>query len=667
MPKPVGEPGRYVPGLDGVRAVAVLGVLGYHLGFSWLGGGLLGVAMFFTLSGFLITRILVEAHETAGSFRLWRFWVARARRLFPGLATMLVVVLLVTSLTDPETLARRGRQALAAAVYVANWHTILVGQSYFDRFAAPGPLDHLWSLAVEEQFYLVWPLVLLLVMGRLDWSRVAVLRLTVCLAALSFLLLAALAVPGAIDSTRAYEGTDTRAGGILVGAMLALVWPHVVRAARGVPGRVGLELLGAAGLGGCLLLLVGADDYSADLYTTVLPLVSVATAAVLAACTVGGVVGRALGVLPLRWVGERSYGVYLWHLPVIAVVPAATLAAHRLWWAIGLTAGTFALAELSWHWVENPVRRLGFRDAWHNVLAHSLLSGPGVRRIRVRALPSGVVAVVVVATASLAACAALERLPDAVPGQESALFAAQLTTATVLPAHHPVVPRPGVPHHRRSGSRRQGVPQTSCTKDAHVGESTSVGLVSPAYLPDPRRRLPAQLGRVGVREVRTDIAGARSIIERWHDQPNAQEAVSTLRQAGYHGCWTVALGTNDAANQVVGGVYPYAARIDLLLHRIGDQPVLWLTVRSLLSSGPYADSHMLAFDQALRSACRRYPRLRVYDWRSEVRDSWYVPDGIHFTSHGYAERARRIAGALAEAFPAAGPPTEQCVVGSGMR
>jgi peptidoglycan/LPS O-acetylase OafA/YrhL len=686
VPKPVGEPGRYVPGLDGLRAVAVLGVLGYHLGFSWLSGGLLGVAMFFTLSGFLITRILVEAHETTGTFQLRGFWVARARRLLPAVATMLVVVLLVTSLTDSDSIARRWRQALAAALYVANWHTIWAGQSYFDRFAGPGPLDHLWSLSIEEQFYLVWPLVLLLVMGRFGWSRPAVLRLTVSLAAISFLLLAALAVPGAIDTTRAYEGTDTRAGGILVGAMLALVWPHVAEAGRGRVGRVGIQTLGVAGLVTCLVLLARSDGYSTDLYTTVLPLVSVATVTVVAACAVGGLLGRVLGVAPLRWVGERSYGVYLWHLPVIAVVPTTVLAAHRLWWAAGLTAATFALAELSWHFVEDPVRRLGFGCAWRQVRSHPLPAWSGARWLRVRAWPSGALAVVLVATASLAACATLERRPDVVPGNDSAIFASQLTTTTVLPpsggkraapspttpdrrygGHDPEERTPPADRHPRTHVSRLSVPQTSCTTDAHIGESTSVGLVSPAYLPDRRLRLPAQLGRVGVREVRTDIAGARSIVERWHDQPNAQEAVSALRHAGYHGCWTVAMGTNDSANQVVGGVYPYGARIDLLMHTIGNQPVLWLTVRSLQSSGPYADSHMLAFDQALRSACRRYPLLRIYDWRSEVRDSWYIPDGIHFTSAGYAERARRIAGALARAFPAGEPPAHQCVVSSGTR
>ena len=193
-----------------------------------------------------------------------------------------------------------------------------------------------------------------------------------------------------------------------------------------------------------------------------------------------------------------------------------------------------------------------------------------------------------------------------------------------------------------------------------------IGLVDPAYLPDPSRRLPAQLRHHGVRDVRADILGARSIVERWHDQANAQEGVEAQRARGYHGCWTIAMGTNDAANQAVGGRYPYAERIDLLMKAIGDQPVLWLTVKSLLGSGPYADAHMRAFDDALLAACDRYPNLRIYDWRSEVRDGWFIPDGIHFTSAGYAARAQRIGNALARAFPAGGPPSTDCVVDSGL-
>jgi hypothetical protein len=321
------------------------------------------------------------------------------------------------------------------------------------------------------------------------------------------------------------------------------------------------------------------------------------------------------------------------------------------------------------------------------------------------ALPAGAVALTFVGVAALAAAQLAERSPagehpEAVLGS---LSSQSYTSVTTVKPEHQVEPRSSANHRHQHGGQQGGRhggqhggqqggrhqhggqqggrhqhgdrhrgqsptsgPRTSCRGDAHIGESTSLGLVSPSYLPDPRTRLPAQLERVGVRTVRTDILGARSIVEKWHDQPNAQEAVEAIRDRGYSGCWTVAMGTNDAANQAVGGVYSYAQRIDLLMHRIGGQPVLWLTVKSLRSTGPYADANMRRFDDALRAACARYPDLRIYDWRSEVRDSWFISDGIHFTSAGYAERARRIADALARAFPAHGGPSASCVVGSGL-
>ncbi|MEQ6900843.1 SGNH/GDSL hydrolase family protein [Nocardioides sp. YIM 152588] len=205
--------------------------------------------------------------------------------------------------------------------------------------------------------------------------------------------------------------------------------------------------------------------------------------------------------------------------------------------------------------------------------------------------------------------------------------------------------------------------ETACASVVYIGESTSVGLLDPAYLPRPATRLPAQLARVGVEDLDADVLGARSIVERWHDEPNAQDAVEARRDAGVEACWVIAMGTNDAANLAVGGVYSAPERIDRLLAAIGDQPVLWLTVRSLRSSGPYADAHMAAFDADLEAACERHPNLRLYDWRSEVRTEWFVADGVHFTSHGYRQRARRIARALSAAYPSGAEPAAGCVVG----
>ena len=167
MPRPAGSETSYVPGLDGIRAIAVAAVVGYHLGAPWLPGGLLGVGVFFTLSGYLITTILITAWDRIGDLDLRHFWLRRARRLLPALIMVLIVVLVATPVLDNEVLPERGIEALAALFYVSNWITIASDVSYFQRFSGPGPLDHLWSLAVEEQFYLLWPLLLLLLFKTL--------------------------------------------------------------------------------------------------------------------------------------------------------------------------------------------------------------------------------------------------------------------------------------------------------------------------------------------------------------------------------------------------------------------------------------------------------------------------------------------------------------------
>jgi hypothetical protein len=188
--------------------------------------------------------------------------------------------------------------------------------------------------------------------------------------------------------------------------------------------------------------------------------------------------------------------------------------------------------------------------------------------------------------------------------------------------------------------------------------------MDPSYQPDPKARIDAQYRRIGVTRFVPDIRGARSIVERYKGQPNAEEAVLARTSKGYAGCWVLAMGTNEAANQYVGGVVPLDDRIDLLMKPIGDRPVMWLTVKTLKSSGPYGDAQMQKWNAALVRACARYPNMRVYDWRAEVQDRWYIPDRIHFSTAGYAQRATRIANAFATAFPAGGPPAPGCLVRS---
>jgi lysophospholipase L1-like esterase len=200
--------------------------------------------------------------------------------------------------------------------------------------------------------------------------------------------------------------------------------------------------------------------------------------------------------------------------------------------------------------------------------------------------------------------------------------------------------------------------QTSCTSVVHIGDSTSDGLVLAAYQPDPNLRIAAQYRRVGVTTFIPEVSGARSIYETWHGFANGYTVAQRLIRRGYAGCWVIALGTNDAADVAVGSAMSMAARIREMMTLIGNEPVLWINVVSLLSSGPYSESKMKAWDRALLQACPQYPTMRVYDWSAVARPSWFISDGIHYTPQGYAERARLIANALAQAFPAGQPPAE---------
>ena len=364
MPRPLDRNATYLRGLDGVRTVGVALVVCAHLGLPWARGGILGVGIFFTLSGFLITSILLGSLERLGSLRLRTFWIRRVRRLLPAVVVLLVVVLACTAILDPAALASRMRDGLAATFYVANWNTI--GQAYVAaNTQAIDPLEHLWSLSVEEQFYLVWPPVLgallFVCRGRLR----VVAAVTALLAAGSFALSWTLFAPGVQGATRAYEGTDTRAGALLVGALASMLWLPTVRRGEWRPSRrVALDVNAVGALAVIGVLVWRTDQYSAFLYPWGFVLLSLATVVVLmAAVQDGGVLGAVLGSTPMRWVGERSYGIYLWQTPVIVFSQGLT---DRHGWPLSVAnvAVTVALAALSWTLVEDPIRRLGFQGAF---------------------------------------------------------------------------------------------------------------------------------------------------------------------------------------------------------------------------------------------------------------------------------------------------------------
>jgi peptidoglycan/LPS O-acetylase OafA/YrhL len=653
MPKPVEGSQRYVPGLDGLRALAVLAVIAYHVNFGWAQGGLLGVGIFFTLSGYLITDLLLAQQAATGRLQLVNFWQRRARRLLPALFVMLVLVTAWVALVQrSQLLALRGAVA-AAAAYVSNWWLIAQNSSYFARFAPPTPLGHLWSLAVEEQFYLIWPWLILAGLyltrslgeqPRRRWLAGG----TLVLAAASAWEMIALYHPG-YDPTRVYDGTDTRAFALLIGAALAFVQPS-----REMPAKASrrdkllLNGTGATGLIVIAVLIWRTNQYSPFLYRGGMVLLSAATAAVvLAAASPAGGIGRLLAWPPLRWLGVRSYGIYLWHFPIIVLTTPADGTETLLRAALQIGA-TIAVAALSWRLIEEPVRH-GAIGRW----VTELRSGAWRGSRRQWVMLSIASWVVVVAIAALAGA-----VPVASAGPSLSATGSSIHGGSA--AAHPEPP-PDSPAGRRAAAVSASVAaidqafplKTSCTSVVHFGDSTSDGLVSVDYLPDPAQRIGAQYADVGVKRTRFEIRGGTSIVETILNERNADTVAQDLVHHGYRGCWVLALGTNDTADVAVGSNVSIAARIGRMMSVIHGEPALWVNVRSLLSTGPYAEKNMQAWDRALLRACLRYPNMRVFDWAALVKHQWYIPDGIHYTSAGYAQRSRLIAEALALAFPRA--------------
>ena len=358
-----------VPALDGLRAVGLLLIMGFHFGVHAMPGGFVGVDVFYVLSGYLITGLLLGEWARAARIKLGAFWLRRARRLLPALLVVLVVVTLVVRFSYPAGLYPDLRMAdLSALFYFSNWWQVGASGNYFAATGATSPLTHTWSLAVEEQFYLVWPLVVVAVLhvGR-KFDRGIELLLGVSLLGVvaSATEMALLYHPGA-NITRLYFGTDTHAQSILVGAVLACVLTLVQRrrglegmapTAHSVAARVTLTVVGLVGFAGTLALTYELTGTAAMAYRGGFLLSALSAAAIIlgAVCVAGGPIARVLSLRPMVWMGTVSYGAYLWHFPVFIELDAGRTGRTGLSLLVLRFAATFVLAGLSYYLVERPV------------------------------------------------------------------------------------------------------------------------------------------------------------------------------------------------------------------------------------------------------------------------------------------------------------------------
>jgi peptidoglycan/LPS O-acetylase OafA/YrhL len=332
-------------------------VLVYHSGAAWLPGGFLGVEIFFVISGYLITSLLISERDGTRDTNLGAFWMRRARRLLPAVIVLILGVLTYVAFFLPNELAGLRGDAIAALTYVSNWYLIFEDQSYFESLARPSLLQHLWSLAVEEQFYIIWPILFAVVFSRLrpQVATAVVLAGAACSATLMFVLYE----PGT-DPSRVYYGTDTRIGGLLIGAALAFIWmpgrlPRAAVADRGIA-----DTFGALAIVGLAAMCVIVGEFDAFLYRGGFVITALLTAVLIGALVhpSTGLLKSILGHPLLVWIGVRSYSIYLWHWPVFMVTrPDVDVSLNGIPLFALRLAITLALAEASFRLVETPIRR----------------------------------------------------------------------------------------------------------------------------------------------------------------------------------------------------------------------------------------------------------------------------------------------------------------------
>ncbi len=373
---PQGSNNRYIPALDGIRTLAVAAVVLYHLKPALLPGGMQGVTVFFVLSGFLITRLLLIEHKSNGRIDLKAFWVRRLRRLMPAILVVIVVTAALCTGFNHVMLTKMRPDIIPSALFFNNWWQIFNQQSYFNAVGDPSPLTHFWSLAIEMQFYLVWPIALMVALRHRE-PACRIRRAALALAVVSALEMAILYNP-ALDPSRVYYGTDTRVFSLLMGAWLAFIpYARIEELLRQTAKRVfhkgipaTLDVVGALGLAGLVALALFTNGYSTFPYRGGIALASALSLMLIAGClSSNGMVARAFAFEPLVWLGKRSYGIYLWHYPLLLLMNPASDISDKPWWVyVVQVLIVIAVSEASYRFIETPCRHGAAERLLHSAL-----------------------------------------------------------------------------------------------------------------------------------------------------------------------------------------------------------------------------------------------------------------------------------------------------------
>jgi peptidoglycan/LPS O-acetylase OafA/YrhL len=623
------RPLGYLPALDGVRALAVMLVVAYHLGYSRIAGGYIGVEVFFVLSGWLVCAVLVNEHHRTGGIRLTRFWLRRARRLLPALVATIAGTFAVASVAQPERLAELRSQAVAALAYHLNWRLVFDRQSYFETASGPSALEHLWSLSIEEQFYLAFPLIcgLLLVWWRPRRAVAWVLAAAGAATVLRF----ALVTPGD-DPSRAYFGTDTRASGLLLGVALGLFWtpnrlrPHDDPRFVAVLDAIAVGALAVLGWYAC-----GLDERAPTAFRGGFTAAELASLALIAV-VVYPAPTRTVAVLsarPLRWVGQRSYGIYLIHWPVIVFLSAAPGEQPDGPVAVATqVALILGLAALSYRVVEQPIRRHGVAASARAAAGHVAAFVEGRPMVALTTAAACIVAFgatvgvtreVVTASTPVADQPTAVVIDPAVAGGDAAATptttAATSAPTTTAPATSPTTPTTSAP--------ATTAPTTAPAAAAAYAPTTAIGdsvLVGAA---------PVLAARIG------PALGVDAAIGRQMDE--ADELVAAIAARGTLGQVVLLhLGNNG----------PFSAeQIDAVFAAIGPER------RVLLVNVLVPRRWEGEVNDQLAAAAARHPNAVLVDWRTLATSEGGLTreDGYHLTAHGAERYADLVVGQVPRA------------------